>query len=113
MTTLNPSSGSDLSPEWGVVTPHDEATLAAARRQVAARSANPDEARMFLEALGLVEAPEPEYVTTRGGMVHREVCRRLRPTFERWPWRAEHDGPGVARACGHCLPDGLPYQETA
>lgn len=47
-------------------------------------------------------------VTTRTGLVHLADCPALRPVHERWPWQARNDGPGVARACAKCLPDGLP-----
>ena len=50
-------------------------------------------------------------LTTKSGLVHVPGCRALRADTECWPWRARNDGPGVAKACGTCLPDGLPEGE--
>jgi hypothetical protein len=50
----------------------------------------------------------PWLVTTATGVVHWSTCPSLRPVHVHWPWDPRNDGPGVARACRKCLPDGLP-----
>lgn len=58
-----------------------------------------------------VPTPPPFYVTTRSGLVHVATCGRVSGR-DAWRWEARNDGPGVARACEFCLPDGLPGVEA-
>ena len=58
-----------------------------------------------------VPTPPAFYVTTRSGLVHVATCGRVRGR-DAWRWRPADDGPGVARACGWCLPNGLPEGEA-